>query len=114
MRGWPSEPALHEPRAPSARLHLCQIAHLKCPSRCPALSVCSSAFIPAASNAPPGSPVAVLVCTSLCAVPLCSYVELFVDDMITPAATWQMSGAAQDFSLGSGLSAGTHTFMFVK
>ena len=53
-------------------------------------------------------------CSLLCAVPLCSYVELFVDDMTTPAATWQMTGAAQDFPLGDGLSAGTHTFMFVK
>eukprot|EP00891_Asterochloris_glomerata_P006986 jgi/Astpho2/6986/Aster-01841 len=43
-----------------------------------------------------------------------SYVELFVDNMTAPAATWQMTGAPQDFPLGSGLSAGTHTFMFVK
>ena len=65
-------------------------------------------------SCPPCSLVTVPVCSSLCAVPLCSYVELFVDNMTAPAATWQMTGAPQDFPLGSGLSAGTHTFMFVK
>ena len=76
--------------------------------------MCSSASIPTASYLPPRSPFAVPICSTLYAVPLCSYVELFVDDMTTPAATWQMTGAAQDFPLGSGLSAGTHTFKFVK